>query len=172
MDSRWLVQADDLGDTVLDRMAKSGRAEIARMLLGQDSNDTHTESGMPPLHRAAYWGLEDAVREILADGADPSAGDSDGETPLHKAVRAGKMETVKTLLENGAEPDLPNYLGLTPLHWAALTGQKEIAETLLEHGADAHARDWVGGGMTPVDFARCMGYDDVATALEYHLAVR
>jgi len=172
MDTEWLYTPDEYGETPLSRVAKSGRAEISRLMIMQEINDAHRElSVMPALHRAAYWGYEDAVKDLIEDGADPSEMDGQGETPLHKAARLGNDEAVETLLMNGAEPDAPNSLGLTPLHWAALTGQEEIIESLLSYGANPFRCDWVTGGMTALDFARCMGYKEASDVLERNMAI-
>ena len=171
MSADWLYTTDEFGETPLSRVAKSGHTEVSRLLILQEVNDNYEEADkMPALHQAAYWGLQDAVSVLLDEGADPTEADAQGETPLHKAVRLGKSETVKTLLEAGAETDLPNDLGLTALHWAALLGREDITEMLLDHGASPHVRDWVSGGRTPVDFARCMGYTEIVQLIENSLA--
>lgn len=169
MRNDWLYTPDEYGETPLTRVAKSGRTDIARIILLTD--DSTEEEDMSPLHRAAYWGLEDSVTNLLDSGADASEEDALGDTPLHKAVRHGNSETVTALLLADADPNARNRQGLTPLHWAAVTGRREIAEILLSHGANAYVTDWVTGGMTPHEFAKHLGYKELASVLENHMRV-
>jgi ankyrin repeat protein len=54
--------------------------------------------------------------------------------------------------------------GWTPLHVAAVAGSEAVCGQLVESGADPGARDARGG--TPVDWARRMGNDAAAAALQ------
>ena len=40
------------------------------------------EDGFTPLHRAAVWGHAEAIKALLATGADAAAPDEDGQTPF------------------------------------------------------------------------------------------
>jgi ankyrin repeat protein len=172
MNNDWLNELDECGETPLSRVAKSGRMEIARLLFMREIDDTLREvSQLPPLHRAAYWGYEEAVYDLTDAGADPNELDLQGETPLHKAVRLGNVEAARALVERGADIDIPSLLGLTPLHWAALVGHEALAQFLVDCGANIYARDWVTGGMTPLDFARIMRFNNVASLLERRMAL-
>lgn len=172
MNSEWLYTIDVFGETPLTRVSRSGRIEIARLMLMQEIDDTLKEiAHLSPIHRAAYWGYDDAIIELLNEGADVDEIDSQGETPLHKAVRLGNQAAAEVLLEHGADINASSGFGLTPLHWAALTGQTEMIEFLLQNGANAHARDSVLGGLTPLDFARLMKYPDAIQAIERHMAI-
>ena len=69
-----------------------------------------------PRHRAAWAAAvrrTDAVRALLALGADPSGvstfgGPTHGEgvTPLHLAAQGGHLDAIRALLEAGADPTL------------------------------------------------------------------
>src|SRR3954470_4275718 len=109
--------------------------------------------GFTPLHLAAFFGGADAVRAILATGADP---DADAENtfkvrPLHSAGAVGDHASVRALLEAGANPNVHQQGGYTPLHTAAHNGDAVLARLLLEHGADASLAD--DEGKTPLDMA-------------------
>jgi ankyrin repeat protein len=94
--------------------------------------------GFAPLHLAAFFGRHDAVRLLLARGADPDVvgkGWMTG-TPLHAAASARHAEVVGTLLEAGANPDVRQSGGWTPLHSAAHNGDAATLELLLAAGAD------------------------------------
>jgi len=172
MDQEWLYTADECGETPLTRISKSGRMEIATLMFVQTMEDRLKEvSSLPPMHRAAYWGYEDAIADLVEEGEDVDGTDAQGETPLHKAARLGNLEAVRALMEADANPDRQNNLGLTPLHWAALTGRAEVVEVLMERGANPNVRDWVCGGMTPLSFAKLMRYQEVCDAIKYAMAV-
>jgi serine/threonine-protein phosphatase 6 regulatory ankyrin repeat subunit B len=172
MDTEWLYKMDNSGDTPVGRISRSGRPELTRVaFLQQMRDDLAYVVKLPPLHRAAYWGYEDVVREILDRGADPNELDDDGETALHKAARLDNKEAAEVLIENGADVNLPSGLGLTALHWATLSGHEEIAELLVAHGASASSRDIVVGGMTPLDMARLLRHRELAQMLERHTSL-
>src|SRR3954453_3120729 len=64
--------------------------------------------GFTPLHLAAFFGGAEAVRAILARGADPDADPDNtfGVRPLHSASAVGDHASVRGLLEAGANPNV------------------------------------------------------------------
>lgn len=165
MSREWLHTMDGQGLTPLDRAFRSGHMAIAELLLRQEQEDrAETPGNSSPLHRAASLGLTGAVKSLLKYGADPTAVDGQGETALHKAVRQGRHETIEMLV---GESDVNTHdnEGMTPLHYACMAGDKEIVRLLLVHGADPWIRNEVIDGLTPVDLASSMGYDEVAQFL-------
>jgi ankyrin repeat protein len=73
--------------------------------------------GRTNLHKAAFDGNAERVKELLKKGADPNTKDKKGRTPLHWAAPyKGHVEVVKLLLEHGADPNIKNKYGRTPLH--------------------------------------------------------
>lgn len=173
MNSDWLNTRDSVGETPLMRVSRSGRMEIANIMFFQTIEDAMKEvSHLPALHRAAFWGYDDAIEDLVSEGADPNSTDAQGETPLHKAARLGNTSAIEALVKLGASVDTPNAVGLTPLHWAALTGQSEAVQTLLHLGANPQVRDWVTGGMTPADFARLMRFEEVLDILDDSMGIQ
>ncbi|GLH12589.1 Tonsoku-like protein, partial [Gryllus bimaculatus] len=65
--------------------------------------NTNKERGRTPLHRAAFDGHAESLRELLAKGADVKANDKKGWNPLHIAAEAGHPECVRELLAKGAD---------------------------------------------------------------------
>ena len=165
----WFYTMDEEGETPMSRAMKSGHVALTEFMLRQEREDTPEHAaGDTLLQRAAYWGMEQAVRKLLAGGADPGERDDAGETPLHKAVRRGHLESVKALIESGADVNEVNKDGMTTLHWVSLNGREDVAELLLSYGADVNARDDFGGGMTPLTVAKLMGYDELSNLLGAH----
>ena len=168
MDGNWMYNMDDSGETPLGRAEQSGHWLLLDVLLNQEKADSRgSVAQLPPLHRAACLGLEEAVRALLKDGADRDGRDKHGETPLHKAVRQGHKEVAGVLLKSGADANAEDRIGLTPLHWTALNGRGDIAEVLLEHAADPHQAAVCADGLTAEDLANVMGYAELAESLKH-----
>lgn len=93
------------------------------------------------LTSAARVGNLDALKTIVASGADIDARQSDGTSALHWAVLGGHHAMVDNLLQNGADANAADRYGTTPLSLAALNGDAVAAEALLTAGANANAVD-------------------------------
>jgi uncharacterized protein len=68
-------------------------------------------SGITALQWAARRGFSDAVRDLLARGADPNRGSPPGMTALHFAAEGGQLNAVRQLLAAGADPNRPDAHG-------------------------------------------------------------
>ena len=82
---------------------------------------------------------------LLANGADPDAGDKQGETPLIIASRSGYGEGVAQLLKAHAQVDRTNRLGETALIAAVQQRNAPIVSTLLKFGANPDRADHASG---------------------------
>lgn len=71
--------------------------------------------GPPPFREASNREPLDAVRTLLAAGADPNVKAPDGSTPLHQAVTARQVAIVRALVAAGARLDAVNKDNMTPL---------------------------------------------------------
>jgi ankyrin repeat protein len=87
----------------------------------EDSKKTTEMGGNTPLHFAAREGHMDAVRELIAAGADVNqASVSDNMSPLTQAIINGNFDIAKFLLDQGADPDIASTKdGLFPL-WVTI----------------------------------------------------
>jgi ankyrin repeat protein len=112
-----------------------GTAELPAFLAaGGDVNALDPRSGMPLLHLACEHLDLDAIRALVAAGADRNARDAFGQTPLHVAVGNDidsvvqadgpefRFETARLLLSLGADPTLRDGRGLVPRDVAARYG--------------------------------------------------
>jgi ankyrin repeat protein len=118
-----------------------------------------------PVADAAMRGDIDAVRQLLRDGADVNAAQSDGMTALHWAADRGEVEIAEVLLYAGANVGAITRIGeYTPLHIASRNGHVAVIDVLLEAGADLHART-DPGGTTPIHLAATGGDPDVVASL-------
>jgi ankyrin len=126
-------------------------------------------TGATPLLRAAKALDADAIRVLLAKGADISLANSRGVTPLMAAAGMGSVDAdtrgfyltedveqraidaLTLLIKAGGEINARDPRGLTPLHEAARWGWNDVVRFLAQQGADLEARD--NRGNTPVDSA-------------------
>jgi len=126
------------------------------------------------LHRAAWWGQERVVAELLELGADVHAVDRKGGTPLHAAVHrcsTGYWDVIssphagvaKLLLDHGADVKAVNNDGFTALAGAMGRGDPNAAELLIQYGADDETVD--EAGRTPLHRAAERGSIEDMTSL-------
>jgi ankyrin repeat protein len=69
----------------------------------------------PPFREVSNRNPVDAVKVLLAAGADPNAKTPDGDTALHLAAFAGKLDIVRALVEGGADMNVKDAAGKTAL---------------------------------------------------------
>src|SRR3546814_11558867 len=96
---------------------------------------------------------------LLANGADPSVVDGEGNTPLHHAARSSDPGVVAALLDAGATLDVLNHEGLSPLAMACAVANWRVARLLLERGATPAPVDG-----RPALRAASAGDDDAASS--------
>ena len=120
-----------------------------------------------PVADAAMHGDAEAVRALLADGADVNAAHGDGMTGLHWVALNGSAEIARLLIGAGAALEAGTRLGAhTPLHVAARAGHGEVVEILA--GAGANAAALTGTGAAPLHFAAAAGDVRAVAALLEH----
>jgi uncharacterized protein len=114
--------------------------------------------GFYPLGLAAFFGHAEAVRLLLASGADVGAVARNPQRvqAIHAAAAARRADIVADLLEHGADPDAVQQAGLTPLMAAARHGDEDMAGRLLGAGADPGRTD--DRGRSARDHARAAGH--------------
>lgn len=81
------------------------------------------------------------VQELLDQGADPNAKDSNGRSALSFACSRG---VASLLIKHGADLDLQSAEGLTPLMFVLNRKPHSVASLLIEMGADVNAADFHG----------------------------
>jgi uncharacterized protein len=114
---------------------------------------------------AAMRGNADAVKALIAQGADVNAAQGDGMTALHWAADKGNAAIAEMLVYAGANPGAMTRIGAyTPLHLASRAGSVEVVRALLKAGAKVDAKTSVSGA-TPLHLAASSGNPAVVTAL-------
>jgi hypothetical protein len=80
-----LLDRGDLADKTFPQALDGGKDAVIRQYLGRVSPDGRTDDGTPLLNLATRAGRPEAVRELLARGADPTATNRKGLTALDEA---------------------------------------------------------------------------------------
>lgn len=97
-----------------------------------------------PLLMAVLIRHIDAVRLLLAAGADPAVCDDEGTSPLRFCAQEGLLEMARLLLHCGAGKTIDEgggSTGMNALGFAATRLDVEMARLLLAHGANPQAWD-------------------------------
>ena len=122
--------------------------------------------GWTPLHLAAHFGKQEAVRLLLNKGAkaDSRSNNAMQNTALHAAAAGRAAGVAALLVDHGASVNARQHGGWTPLHAAAQNGDIELARTLVEAGADVNAR--AENRQSPLDLALIKGQQAMVDWLE------
>ena len=155
--------------------------ETIRLIVdaGVDVNAVDFAGFTPLIHAAANRNL-DAIRMLLAKGADPKARSGDGSfqkvkagsialghwTALTASVAMATPELVKTLLDAGAGINVPDVRGMTPLMLAVATDRQniDVIRLLIARGADVNAKSLAGE--TALDWAVKTGQKPAIDAIK------
>jgi ankyrin repeat protein len=75
----------------------------------------YSRSGPPPFRETGSRDPHEALKVLLAAGANANVKGPDGSTPLHQAVQLQQVNMIRTLVGAGAKLDAVNKDNLTPL---------------------------------------------------------
>ena len=105
----------------------------------------------------------EAVRSLLAQGADMNAAQADGATAIAWAAHWDDLETADLLIRAGANVNAANDYGFTPLSLACTNRSGAMVEKLLAAGANPNAAQ--ATGETPLMTCARTGNPDAVRAL-------
>jgi RNA polymerase sigma factor (sigma-70 family) len=153
------ARKESLGPLDVFEAAAFGKRERLEAILEDEPElvDAYAQDGFFPLGLAAFFGREEAVKVLLARGANPNlaARNAFKVAAIHAASAAGSVPIVRALLDAGADVNRAQQAGFTPLHAAAMEGRLELAKLLLDRGADVNAK--ADDGRTALQMARDSG---------------
>lgn len=121
--------------------AKGDAAKLKSLLNAAQKVDARDESGKTALMRAAEHGHLDAVRVLIAGGADAKAVVPDRDSLWHGcnalifAAQGGNADVAELILKGGASPNCSASDGNTPLSLAVEGKSPRMVEALLKAGA-------------------------------------
>jgi ankyrin repeat protein len=143
---------------------EANRPDIAELLRGSGGSDAGVRESR--LLAAVSEGDENAVADLLREGADPNARYSNqemGQTALILAAGHGETEAVRMLLRAGANANAGDAIGSTALHAAAHKGAVDAIDELLRAGARPSMAD--RNHWTPILQAAHSGHAEAIRAL-------
>jgi len=121
-----------------------------RVLVKDNGANVKDARGQTPLMFAAAFGSLEAMKLLIASGADAKAESEAGVTALHWCT--GDVAKVHLLLDRGSDVNKASRFGRTPLLVAAGTyGTLETVKLLLQKGAEVNVVD--SAGYTPLNAA-------------------
>jgi ankyrin repeat protein len=108
------------GDSGRGANANVGRTSIMVAMAGGRgagfaAGPGFNREGPPPFRELANRAPIDALKVLLAAGANPNAKAPDGSTPLHQASDRGSLDMIRVLVGAGAALDAKNKDGLNAL---------------------------------------------------------
>ena len=160
--------ADAVGSIDIFEAAALGRVDRIKQLLREDPSlaSAYAPDGFPPVGLAAFFGHLEAVKALIAAGADIHAAARNGlkVQAIHAAVASKNLDIIRTVLEAGADPNAAQQQGFRPMHESGSTGSRELAELLMKYGGDPMLKN-DDGKSTPT-FAREKGHAEFADWLE------
>jgi ankyrin repeat protein len=113
---------------------------------------------------AAGAGSVEAVRSLIASGADVNAAESrKGQTALMWAAAEGNTAAAEVLLEAGADIQAKSTGGFTPLLFAVRNARADTADALLRRGANPN--DVAPDGSSALGMATVNAYFELAALL-------
>ncbi|RDD38141.1 Transient receptor potential cation channel subfamily A member 1 [Trichoplax sp. H2] len=129
---------DKDGKTCLHWAADHDHVGTIKILLensGQELINCEDDLCQTALFIAAQRGYIQAIRLLLANGAQVEQFDRDENTPLHLAARSGRIQCVQVICEMAPKLiNSQNKRGRTPLHFAVIGGHKDIVLYFLKQG--------------------------------------
>ena len=173
---------DDVGETAFHKLMS--RQDIPQGLVeaflkrGADVNAEDNDLERP-LHEAAYWGEDFAIKLIIDKVTEVDCQSISGFTALHLAAWSGRKSTVELLIDHNADANLKDKSGRTPLFLACLRGaygnvderdyrgtaEYLVQEQIKRNSTLAQINATAKGGRTPLSEAAARGFIEVVAAI-------
>ena len=135
------------GLSALAAAAAEGHSPTLRLLVRTGKADVNLPdlSGRAPIFYAMEHNQEDALRTLLALGANPNVQDNAGVTPLMRAAAKNQKGIVQILLkQKGTDVKTQDLQGRTALIYSVYAEEPAPANALLKAGANLNAQDVAG----------------------------
>ena len=121
---------------LLAAAARGDAAQIERLTSSGERTDIRDRHGRTPLHVATFLGRHDAMRTLVAAGANPNALENDRYDIVTIAAVADDVPTLTVALALGASAkNVTSRYDGTALIAAAHLGHAEVVRTLITAGA-------------------------------------
>lgn len=155
--------------TPLIEAIQHGYTQIITYLLEKGANPERGRYYASPLYYAAKKGNVDAVKCLIAHGANIDGVGDPLFTPLAAACFHGKKHVVEYLVEHKADIHKKcRFFKSSLVHMATSMGHIDIVKYLLDHGADISIVD--AKGRTPLALAKEREHTEIVAYLERQLS--
>ena len=132
---------NDYGVVPLFLACTNGSADVVARLLDAGADPEARTEGETALMTAVRTGTVDAVKLLIAHGADLDATELEsGQTLLMTAAAEMHPSLVRLLLAHGADVHARSVVGFTPLTFAVRAGDLELVKLLIKAGAPVDER--------------------------------
>jgi ankyrin repeat protein len=159
------LQLDNYGRLALAVAIQSGAVEATEILwpLSLPALQDFDNQSKTLLHFAALGKEPRFIEELLNNGLNAFAVDSEGKTALHYAAVVGNVRAIRAICSRAGRGiiDRQDRTGQTALHRAAFKGRDNAVRVLIELGADIEIED--SEGHKPADVAKS-GFVSIAPA--------
>jgi ankyrin repeat protein len=147
MSAGWTPLQVAVAELDADELEPGGPIDAVVLLLryGADVNAWDEKHRMTPLLIAVFRNQPEAVRILLATGADPNVRDDEGYSPLRWCAQEGHLEMARLLLHCGADKTIHEAGGeaaMNALGYAVRSLNLDMVRLLLAHGADPWVEDY------------------------------
>lgn len=155
--------------TPLMEAVLADQVAVAQLLVAMGADpDAPDDRGDTPWVMTGVTGSVPMLDALLPGQPDLTIPNRRGGTPAHPAAERGHVDYIARIVQLDVDLDRVNLNGWTALLEAVVFGdggaeQQEIVRMLLESGADPGIRD--AEGLTALDHARRLGFDDIARLL-------
>ena len=162
-----MEHVNNFGYNSLTAASANGYLDVVRVLVQKGANKDSVSPFGTALYVAVIKGNLTLVQYLAQKGADVNirGGDDCNYSPLEASIMwspKDQEEIVEFLLKHGASTALNLAGDDSPLKCAIEVGKINLVQSLVRHGVDLA---FVSEGITPVAYARELGYEDIATFL-------
>jgi len=163
---------DAQGKTPVGVALELGSTRALEVFFRNGLNPNATSNGWSLLCQAIMWGKPEMVEYLIQRGADIYSTEASEEcSSMWFAIFKGRVDVLEMLLKYGADPNKKETCvdGSRPLDLAIMSGQLSIVTALVQGGANPRAKDrW---RITPIENARTLGFNEIATFLENYVPI-
>lgn len=149
------------GQSLLHVALDADAVDVAAVLLdqGSDPNEFDETTGEYPIHKACNHQNQEAICELIKNGAELNVYNREGKTPLLLTIQHRNADLAHLEMESGADPQKPDeFTGNTPLHQAVKVASDGIVNDLLGRKINPNAQN--ESGSTPLHNAICYAIRD------------